>query len=61
MEKALKKILKLVLMFVAIVTILLGNVDGARRLKSDCEYKPLLPEACIVNPNCCSPIMTPPS
>lgn len=58
MEKTLKTMMKLMLLFVAIVTILVEVVHGARRLEED--YCVPLIEACIVNPKCCPPPGPPP-
>jgi len=57
MEKTLKTMMKLMLLFVAIATILVEVVHGARRLEEYCV--PLI-EACIVNPKCCPPPGPPP-
>jgi len=58
MEKALKTMMKLMLLFVAIAIILVGVVHGARRLEEDYCVPPI--EACIVNPKCCPPSGPPP-
>lgn len=51
MARTLKMMLKLMMVFVAIATIYVEVVHGARRLEEDYCMPPV--EACILNPKCC--------